>query len=85
MERNIKKYFYIGIDEKQFAIDIYKAKEELMEFLPLGGFPISDKEYEEDRIEIRQKLKLTENDILVVHKFNWLIHICEVLLYSFNT
>lgn len=67
IEPYLEKYFYIGIDEKQFAIDIYKAKEELMEFLPLGGFPISDKEYEEDRIEIRQKLKLTENDILVVH------------------
>lgn len=67
IEPYLEKYFYVGIDEKQFSIDVYKAREELMEFLPLGGFTINDKNYKESRVEIRQKLELKDDDILVVH------------------
>lgn len=67
IEPYLEKYFYVGIDEKQFSIKVYNAEEDKMEFLPLGGFPISDKEYETNRLEIRQKLKLKSDDIVIVH------------------
>ena len=63
----LKKYFYIGSDERIFSSQIYKIPDELMEFYPLGGTVFDDDSYYEKRNKIRGELGVPENDFLFVH------------------
>ena len=65
--RLLKKYFYIGFGEHDFARQIYKIPEELMEFYPLGGIVFDDISYYEKRNRLRTELGLLENEPLFVH------------------
>lgn len=63
----VKKYFYIGEEEKKFSVINYGVPEQIMEFLPLGGILPSDEEYEEKRSKCREELGIDEDTLLFVH------------------
>ena len=63
----LNKYFYIGEPEKLFAKKIYRIPDELMEYLPLGGFALNDEEYSRRRDTKREELGLKEDELLFVH------------------
>lgn len=61
------KIFYIGPEEKDFALKMYKIPENKLEFYPLGGKPFSDYEYENYREEKRNELGFDNSKIVLVH------------------
>lgn len=63
----LEKFFYIGIGEKEFAMEQYGVPKSLMEFYPLGGTLLSDEEYAAVRAKRRAELGLEENDRLYIH------------------
>lgn len=63
----LEKFFYIGIGEKEFAMEQYGVPESLMEFYPLGGTLLSDEDYAAIRAKRRAELGLDENDRLYIH------------------
>ena len=63
----IDKIFYVGINEKNFAMENYGIPEEMMEFLPLGGTPLEIDEYKDVRNKRREELGLLPNDRLYIH------------------
>ena len=83
LEPYLEKYFYIGSSDKEFSKNIFDADPNKMFFLPLGGDAINDVDYELYRSIKRDELKISNNDILLVHSgkldekknTNWLIEI----------
>lgn len=63
----IKKYFYLSDAEKDFSQRNYGVPERIMEFYPLGGFPLDDKHYIEARKSVRKQLGVLDNQYLFVH------------------
>ena len=63
----LKKYFYIGISEKEFSIINYGVPERIMEFYPLGGILFSDNEYSDNRKIYREKLRVKDSELLLIH------------------
>ena len=63
----LEKYFYIGDDERLFAIENYGVPESIMEYYPLGGTILSDEEYERFRVAKRSELGVSEGEFLLVH------------------
>lgn len=63
----LDKYFYVGMDEKDFAVETYGIPEELMEYYPLGGTIFSDEEYKGRREKARKELGLSFDELLFVH------------------
>lgn len=62
-----EKLLCISSEEYNFAKDIYKVPEKMIELWPLGGEIQSDKVYNEKRDVCRRKLNVTENTIVFVH------------------
>lgn len=60
----LDKYFYIGKNEEEFAKKIYGVPEKSMEFFPLGGIVLEEKEYLSLRQKYREQLGI-ESDCLV--------------------
>ena len=60
-------YYYIGIDEKRFAMTKYKVPDELLSFYPLGGYVANDEQYKLARNKTRELLGCSEETILFVH------------------
>ena len=87
LEPYLEKYFYVGTDAKDFSVQVYSANEDIMEFLPLGGEEISNELYIEYRNEIRNKLNLKNDDIMLFHSgkllknknTSWLVNSLEKL------
>jgi glycosyltransferase involved in cell wall biosynthesis len=65
--KSINKIFYLSEETKDFLLDIYKTPKDLLEFYPIGGIIFSDEERLEKRSEKRKELKLSDEDILLVH------------------
>lgn len=63
----VQKIFYVSEEAKDFLIDFYKISDKLLEFLPLGGNPISRTEKIQIRIRIRKTLGIAYDDIVLVH------------------
>lgn len=63
----LAKYFYIGEDEKEFAIINYGIPQNIMEYFPLGGFVLNEDEFQKRRNEKRNEIGVGENDVLFVH------------------
>ena len=67
LESSLEKLFYVGDEERQFALDIYRVKESLLSYLPLGGFCPTDEEYQSMRASAREEFSLRADEILLVH------------------
>jgi glycosyltransferase involved in cell wall biosynthesis len=65
--RYIDKVFYLSYECKDFLKTMYGVSENKMEFYPLGGIIFSDNERMEKRKRIRNELRLSDNDIMIVH------------------
>lgn len=64
---NIEKYFYIGINEKEFSIQNYEVPEDKMEYFPLGGIIPDKEQYDKFRKEKRSELEISDGEYLFVH------------------
>lgn len=63
----LEKYLYVGEEERQFSLQNYGVPESLMEFYPLGGRLLPEKEYHAARSKRRAELGLAEDELLLVH------------------
>lgn len=63
----IDKIFYLSYETKYFLTTIYNIPENKLEFYPLGGTIMEDKEYQAKRDRIRRELNLSNDGILLVH------------------
>lgn len=63
----LEKYFYVGATEREFSREHYGVPVEKMEYLPLGGNPPEEKVYQENRAKRRAELKLSEDEVLLLH------------------
>ena len=61
------KIFYVGTSEKEFALQVYKIPDSKLYFMPLGGYPFDDDEYNRTRKKYRKELGLEENELLLLH------------------
>lgn len=65
--KNIDKIFYLSEESKEFLLNIYRIPKDKLEFYPIGGIIFSDQERLKKRKEKRLELKLSNEDILLVH------------------
>ena len=63
----IDKIFYLGSEAKLFDQEMYGISEEQLEFYPLGGIICPSDERLQKRLNIRKDMRISENDILLVH------------------
>ncbi len=63
----LKTFLYIGPEEKRFLTEVYKVPNDLMEHYPLGGIVLDDDEYLKRRVSKRNELKISNQEILIVH------------------
>lgn len=63
----LKKIFFITIETKLFLEEMYNIPQNKMEYYPLGGIIVNNKEIKKIRYETREKLELDDNDILFIH------------------
>ena len=63
----VEKVLCIGIREMKFAQEVYGIPEDKIEYYPLGGYVLPEKEYEEKRKSIRTELNLSEEHIFFLH------------------
>lgn len=77
----VEKFFYVGYEEKMFAIQYYNAPIEKMKFLPLGGTHFEDRVYFEKRDQYRKKIGVKDDELLLLHtgKFDKLKRTKELL------
>lgn len=67
IEPHAEKFLSISYDCKQFLTDMYGIPENRIELFHLGGFILSDEEYAQKRKNRRAELKLSDDDILLLH------------------
>lgn len=63
----IEKVLYISEETRIFLHDFYEIPSEKLEFFPLGGFIIEEKEKKEIREKVRKELKISEEDLILIH------------------
>ena len=61
------RFFYVSRESGEFTKDLYGVPEQLMEFYPLGGYIVESDERENIRTKFREKYKLIEDNIVMVH------------------
>lgn len=64
---HLEKYFYIGISEREFSMEHYGVKPEMMEHFPLGGNLPQEDDYNACRAAVREELKLEQDELLLLH------------------
>lgn len=62
----IEKVLPVSVSVADFLRGFYGVPDEMLELYPLGGVVTSDGEYERRREEVRNRLKITSDDILIV-------------------
>ena len=62
----VDKVFCISLDAMDFAIDFYGTPKEKVEFFPLGGECLEDKEYFELKSNVRLDLNISESEIMIL-------------------
>lgn len=63
----LDKIFYVSTETKDFLKEMYNLKEDKLEYLPLGGDFVELKELYVIRNNKRKELKISDNEILIVH------------------
>lgn len=63
----IDKVLYISEETRIFLHDFYEIPSEKLEFFPLGGFIIEEEEKKEIREKVRKELKVSEEDLILIH------------------
>ena len=63
----LEKFFYVGASDREFAREHYGAPLELMEYFPLGGNLLEEKDYNAYRDHHRKELCLADDEILLIH------------------
>lgn len=63
---HVDKVFCISLDTIDFAVDFYKTPQEKIEFFPLGGVCLEDKEYFPRRMKIRSELNINDDQIMLL-------------------
>lgn len=63
----LEKYFYIGVSEREFSMEHYGVKPEIMEHFPLGGNPPEEEDYQLRRTAVRKELNLAPDELLLIH------------------
>ena len=63
----IDKVLYISEETRIFLHDFYEIPSEKLEFFPLGGFIIEEEEKKEIREKVRKELKISEEDLILIH------------------
>lgn len=63
--KNIHRIYYVSIESKYFLKKVYRLNTEKMEYLPLGGDPLSDSDYKKNRDLIRKDLNLQEKIVFI--------------------
>ena len=63
----LEKYFYIGVSEREFSMEHYGVKPDMMEHFPLGGNLPAESEYRSRRADVREELNLEPDELLLIH------------------
>lgn len=63
----IDKVFYLSEETKYFLENFYKIENKKLEFYPLGGFIREGKDKINVRKKLRENLKISEEDIILIH------------------
>ena len=79
--KNIEKVFYVSKETGMFLHNFYEIPKEKLEFYPLGGFIVEEKEKKIIRGKIRKELEISEEDLILIHsgKFDKLKKTRELL------
>ena len=64
---NIEKILYYSLESRDFLQSIYNVPVEKLEFYPLGGIVFDDQEYLDKRSRTRTLLRLSDDDVLLLH------------------
>lgn len=67
IRKNVDKFLYLSYESKNFCQEVYGLIDDEMEFYPLGGNIINTESKILFKNEIRSKLGLSQNDMLIVH------------------
>ncbi len=63
----VDKVFYISYEGKDFLKEVYGIPESLLEFYPLGGVVVNEKEKGKHRLGKRRNLGVSQEDIVFCH------------------
>lgn len=79
--KNIEKVLYVSKETGMFLHNFYEIPKEKLEFYPLGGFIVEEKEKKIIRGKIRKELEISEEDLILIHsgKFDKLKKTRELL------
>lgn len=79
--KNIEKVLYVSKETGMFLHNFYEIPKEKLEFYPLGGFIVEEKEKKIIRVKIRKELEISEEDLILIHsgKFDKLKKTRELL------
>jgi 1,2-diacylglycerol 3-alpha-glucosyltransferase len=64
--KNVKKILCVSTETINFVVEMYKISPAVIEFFPLGGYPISEQDYKLLRDNKRAALGISDHQILVV-------------------
>lgn len=67
VKSSVDKFLYLSYESKRFCQDVYSLEDDEMEFYPLGGNVISFEYKEKYKFEVRKKLALSNDDIIILH------------------
>ncbi|MEN6460583.1 MAG: glycosyltransferase family 4 protein [Syntrophomonas sp.] len=65
--QSLDKILYYSLEAKDFLNTLYGLPFNKMEFYPLGGTVIEEKEHQTRRQKVRKGLNLSDNHILIIH------------------
>lgn len=85
-EKFAEKIFYISIECKDFLIERYHLHWDKLEFMPLGGIPVTDEIKKKHRMEFRNTYSISDDEIVLIHagKMDKLKKTLEILLLFNN-
>lgn len=63
----IEKMLFITLESRQFLHDFYGVEDSKLEFFPLGGRILKDEEYASNRRILRERHRISDNEILLIH------------------
>lgn len=67
IRNDVDKFLYLSYESEKFLKEIYGLDENELEFYPLGGSIIDPDKKALFKVEVRNELKLRDEDIIIVH------------------
>ncbi|HEB5046602.1 TPA: glycosyltransferase family 4 protein [Aeromonas hydrophila subsp. hydrophila] len=67
VRKNVDKFLYLSYESKAFCQEVYGLRDDEMEFYPLGGDIVEPDVKVKLKDEVKVKLGLDKNDVLIVH------------------